>query len=400
MSLNTKNNNMTVFSKFGYAFKNEYRFIFKDAAVVFSMLLIAVVISFVYTYIYSNQVLTGLPVVVVDQDQTTESRMLTRMLDATEQVDASCVVANLTEAERLFDQGRARGIVLIPPYFGRDLNRQAQPAVSVFADASYILYYKQVYKAMSLVTAYMNAGIEIQKLNARGLTEDQALKNATPVQSTVVGLYNPDSGYAIFVMPAVFLVIIQTTMLTGIGLLGGTFRERKRFANAHTAVTNIFDAIAIVLGKALAYTSVGLFVFTLIVGLDLPLFNMPQRGNIADLYLYIFPYLLAISLFGITLNRFFRHREDAAMTIIFSSIPVLLLCGVSWPVGEIPVFLSALSQIIPSSAATKGFVALSQAGSRLGEVKDLWLHVWALCALYFVLSVFTMKSLLKENPEA
>ena len=100
--------------------------------------------------------------------------------------------------------------------------------------------------------------------------------------------------YAIRSYYAVFLVIIQTTMLTGIGLLGGTFRERKRFANTHTEVSNIFDAIAIVLGKAFAYTSVGLFVFTIIIGMVLPLFDMPQRGNILDLYLYIFPYILVV----------------------------------------------------------------------------------------------------------
>ena len=69
------------------------------------------------------------------------------MLDATPQVDAAFVVSNFSDAEVLFDQGKARGIVVIPNHFGRDLNRQNQPSVSVFADASYILYYKQVYKA-------------------------------------------------------------------------------------------------------------------------------------------------------------------------------------------------------------------------------------------------------------
>lgn len=395
MNRNIDHRDVGVFEKLAYALKNEYKFIFRDVAVVFSMLLIAIVISFVYTYIYSRQVLSGLPVVVVDHDQTTESRMLTRMLDATPQADAAFVVSDFGDAEALFDQGKARGIVVIPNHFGRDLNRQDQPSVSVFADASYILYYKQVYKAMSLVVSYMNAGIEIRKLKAKGNTDSESRQNTSPIETKVVGMFNPDSGYAIFVMPAVFLVIIQTTMLTGIGLLGGTFRERKRFANAHTEVTNIFDAIAIVLGKAFAYTSIGLFVFTVIVGMVLPLFDMPQRGSILDLYLYAIPYILTISFLGITLNRFFRHREDAVMTIIFTSIPVLLLCGVSWPMEEIPSFLAGLSQIIPSSAATKGFVAISQAGSSLMEVKDLWLHIWILCAFYFILSIFTMKRLLK-----
>lgn len=388
-----------IFAKFTYAFRNEFHFIFSDVAVVFSMLLIPVVISFAYTYIYSKQVINALPVVVVDQDNTTESRQFGRMLDATPQVDVAYRTGDFGEAQALLDRGNARGIIVVPHFFGRDLNRQSQPSVSVYADASYILYYKQVYKAVSLTVNYLNAGIELKQLKAKGNSPAEATANLSPVQAKVIGLYNPDSGYAIFIMPAVFLVIIQTTMLTGIGLLGGTFREQKRFANAHTQVRNLFDAIAIVGGKAMAYSSVGLFVFTLIPGFVLPAFGLPQRGNVVDLYLFMLPFILSVSFLGITLNRFFRHREDAVMSVIFTSLPAVLLCGVSWPVSEIPSFLAALSQLFPSSIAIKGFVAISQAGSRLGEVNDSWLWLWLQCVFYFVLAILTMRRLLAEQTE-
>ncbi len=38
-------------------------------------------------------------------------------------------------------------------------------------------------------------------------------------------LFNPYLGYGTFVMPAIIMVIIQQTMLIGIGMIGGTWRE-------------------------------------------------------------------------------------------------------------------------------------------------------------------------------
>ncbi len=397
MNRNSKFSEMV--SKFSYSLKSEYSFIFKDVAVLFSILIVPILISFVYSYIYSHQVIQDLPIAVVDQDNTTESRTLTRMMDATEPINTSYVVSNFSEAEELYDKGIVRGIITIPYHFGRDLNRKDQPYVSVYADASYILYYKQVFKAASLAFSYMNAGIELKVQKAKGNSPDQAHKAIQPIQSKVVQMYNPNSGYAIFVMPAVFLVIIQTTLLTGIGLLGGTFREKKKFHNVHMEVHNLVDAIAVVLGKAAAYASIGFFVLFIIVGLVLPSFDIPQRGNVVELFMYALPYILCVSFLGITLNRFFRHREDAAMTIIFTSIPVLLICGVSWPENEIPILLKGLSKVIPSALTTKGFVAISQAGSALADVKDLWLETWALCSFYFVLAIYSMKRLVRKGRE-
>ncbi len=397
MSRNNIKITSDMMSKFWYSLKAEYSFIFRDIAVVFSILIVPIMVSFVYTYIYSHQVINDLPIAVVDQDNTTESRLLTRMMDATEPINASYVVSNFSEAEELYDKGNVRGIVTIPYRFGRDLNRKDGPAVSVYADASYILYYKQVYKAAAIALSYMNAGVELKLQKAKGNTADQAAKTVQPIQTKVVSMFNPDSGYAIFVMPAVFLVVIQTTLLTGIGLLGGTFREKKKFHNVHSEIHNLFDALAVVLGKAFAYTTIGFFVLIIIVGFVLPAYDMPQRGNVLELFVYAFPYILSIGFLGITLNRFLRHREDAAMTIIFTSIPVLLICGVSWPEKEIPVFLMGLSKIIPSALSTKGFVAISQAGSSLLEVKDLWIQEWVLCAFYFVLAVFSMKRLVRKG---
>lgn len=376
-------------SVFWQTVQKEFRIIFNDFAVVFSFLIISIAVAFLYTYVYSKEVLQDLPIVVVDKDATAESRMLMRMINATEQVNVTYKVADFSEAIELFKQEKARAIVTIPPHFSKELLHNNQPVVSLYCDASYILYYKQIYKAVKMATSYLNAGVSSQKLMAGGLSETQALEEIQPIKPVTVTLYNPNSGYGVFMMPIVYLIVIQTTMLMGIGLLGGTARENHNINSSQS----IRKRSSLILGKAMSYTIIGLFVMFVILCIVQPVFNMHQRGNILEYFTFLFPYILGISFLGIFLVRFFKYREDAVMTIVLTSIPAILVSGVSWPTEEMPLLLYYLAKLVPSTDAGKGFIALSQAGATLGQVADIWLQMWVLCAFYFVLALFLRKKI-------
>ena len=136
----------------------EAKYIFRDRAVFFSFVIVAVAVSFLYTYLYSEETLQELPVGVVDADNTTNSRQLLRMIDASSGVAIYSSYLNLADAQKAFQQEQIRGIITIPKDFGRDLQRGEQPVISVYADASYMLYYKQVLTAAKVSATYLNAG--------------------------------------------------------------------------------------------------------------------------------------------------------------------------------------------------------------------------------------------------
>ena len=54
----------------------EAKYIFRDRAVFFSFVIVAVLVSFLYTYLYSEETLQELPIGVVDEDNTSQSRQL------------------------------------------------------------------------------------------------------------------------------------------------------------------------------------------------------------------------------------------------------------------------------------------------------------------------------------
>ena len=67
--------------------------------------------------------------------------------------------------------------------------------------------------------------VEFQRLIAKGANIPQAQATTQPVIYQSHNLFNPYLGYGTFVMPAIIMVIIQQTMLIGIGMIGGTWRE-------------------------------------------------------------------------------------------------------------------------------------------------------------------------------
>ena len=206
----------------------EAKYIFRDKAVFFSFVIVAIAVSFLYTYLYSEETLQKLPIGVVDEDNTAQSRQLLRMIDANSGVAIYSSYLNLSEAQKAFQQEKIRGIVTVPKGFSRDLQRAEQPSISVYADASYMLYYKQVLTAAKISATYLNAGVEMKRSSAQGKLPTQAREEAMPVSAKVVSLYNPSSGYATFLIPMVFVIIFQTTILTAVGILGGTMREGNK----------------------------------------------------------------------------------------------------------------------------------------------------------------------------
>lgn len=391
-----KNKLTSILNSFFDSWKQEYNYIIKDSAVWFTFIVTSLAVAFAYTYIYSKQVLEDIPIAVVDNNQSPQSRMLTRMLDATSQVKITHGVANFEDAKELFYKQKVNGIVLIPSDFSKNILQSKNTSVSFYCDASYLLYYRQTLTAAKKTLAYLNAGIKIKKLSAKGKSLEQAMNISVPTRPVITSLYNPATGYGTFVMPAVYLVIIQSLLLTGIGILVGTFRERNKNNLKLLKKVNNFSPMGLLMGKAAAYTTVGYLLFIIILGFVYSLFDIPHHGNIFDLLFFFSPFILSISFMGLSFIAFLRHREDAVMSLLFLSIPSLLVSGITWPAEGMPEIIKTISLIFPSTLAIKGFININQAGAHIWEMKELWIKMWILCFIYMGLAMANFKYVLNS----
>lgn len=364
-----------------FIFRHELRNIFRDEGVLVFFFLVPIAYPLLYAFIYTNEVVREVPVVVVDDCATPQSREYLRHIDATADVAVVARCRDMESARREIAARNAYGIVYMPRDFSRRLARGEQTEVSIFIDMSGMLYYKAVLTANTNVSLAMNARIKVKR--AGNTTEAQDRVTEHPIAYEEISLYNPQNGFAAFLIPAVLILIIQQTLLLGVGISAGTAREHNRFRELLPVNRHYTGLLRIVLGKSWAYLLVYLPLSVYVLGVVPRLFSLNQIGNPWDMALFVVPYLLACIFFAMTVSVLVRQRETCIMLIVFSSVPLLFLSGVSWPGSAIAPFWKVVSGFFPSTFGINGYLKLDCMGAEPAAVRKEWIALWGQAVFYF-----------------
>lgn len=416
------------------SFRNTLRDIFTDGGLIIFLLVVPVIYPIIYAFIYNEEVVRDVPVVVVDGDHSSLSRGFVRRLDASPDVEVVAQANSLAEAQSLVRHRKAYGVVSLPSQMNRDLQRGTPVRVQVYCDMSGMLYYKAVLATTTDVALQTNARIKVSRIP--GATQRQEQITTAPLTYEHVALYNPQSGFASFLLPAVLVLILQQTLILGVGMEAGTRRERMERTHGFPATDDFtldaatllkasdeahrdevkrqreaaesavvrgevsevksrwfhpnhprrrdapWRALSSLLGRSTAYLAIYIPVAVFVLGVVPHLFHFPQLVELSGLALFILPYLLAAVMFAITLSALAHQRESIILIIVFTSVPMLFLSGVSWPASAIPWYWKTLGALIPSTPAINGFVRLSSMGASLPEVVREWHHLWWLAGGY------------------
>ena len=368
----------------------EYRNIFSDPGVMLIFFAAIIGYSFFYPLPYLHEVLKEVPIAVVDSNYSQLSRKLIRMADASEFLDVVSKPTSLAQAKKEFFEGKVYGIMVIPDDFHRKILSGEQAKIAVYSDAGYFLIYRQVMTGILQACKTMSAGIEIKRMLAGGLSETQAMAARDPLPLITFPLFNPSGGYASFVVPAVLVLILQQTLLIGIGMLGGTAREQNKLPYTGSKENNA-SVVPIVLGKTCAYLSLYLIHAIYYFGVLHRIYGFPQRGNPFSLVAFLLPFLIAVIFLGLAISCLFRSRETSMIALAFTSIPAIFLVGFSWPVESIPKLLHFVSFLLPSTAGIDGIIKINQMGATLNDVSFNWLLLWGITGIYFLLACLSIK---------
>lgn len=368
-------------------FGEELQNILRDRGALLILLFALVIYPVIYGIAYKNEVVRNIPVAIVDLDQTTSSRQLIRMTSATEQLNVAATVGSLAEAQTLFYNGQVNGIILIPETFEKDLMTSQQTSVTIYSDAGYFLVYKQTLSGALRASATFSAGVEIKRMLAKGASLNQALERRDPVSLNTVMLFNPAGGYNSFVIPGLMIIILQQTLLIGIGLLGGTRREIGRSRFSVPQALNRGGVIPVVMGKAGAYFFIYLFNVVITQIWVYKWFNLPSKGSFMAVMALIIPFLLAVSFLGLALSTLFNKRENSIIFMVFLSPLALFLSGLSWPSEAIPVWLNKVAWLFPSTAMVPDFLRVRTMRANIANISDGIIHLWIQTGIYASLAI-------------
>ena len=348
--------------------RNEYRTIFTDGGVMLILVFALLIYATAYSLAYGAQVLRNVPIGVVDESRTPTSRSLIEAFNAGPNTYVAYEPTDMEQARRLFYDRKIYGVVYIPSNYAEKLYGGEQAVVAIYCDASYFLMYRQVFQELVTSIGQTGAMVEFQRLIAKGANIPQAQATTQPVIYQAHNLFNPYLGYGTFVMPAIIMVIIQQTMLIGIGMIGGTWREFGLYRKLCPPDRKRMSTLPIVLGKATVYGLIYAVTTFYILGLHYRLFHYPMNGATGTVVVFMLAYLAACIFLGIAISTLFRYRENSLLLLLWTSIPLLMLSGVSYPREGIPDWLFNFGQLFPSSHGVDGFIRIQSMGASLGEV--------------------------------
>ncbi len=358
------------------------RNILGDQAILIFCLLVPLGYPLLYSFIYTGEVVREVPVAVVDDCRSAESRDFVRRVDATADVVVTAYCADMAEAEELVRKQLVCGIVAIPKKFSHQLARGEQVAVEVYADMAGMLYYKAVMTGCTNVSLAMGAEMKVQR--AGGTTKQQDDVAKAPIVYEEVSLFNPQVGFAAFLIPAVLMLIIQQTFILGVGIGVGTARERglyRRYTPLANSFTGLFGSVA---ARCMAFLVLYIPVSVYVTGIVPYFFDLPQLVRPLDLAVLLAPFLLACFGFANCLGVFVRHREYVIPLIVFTSVPMLFISGISWPGSAVPEVWKWVSRLFPSTFGVQGFIALNNMGASLSDIRPQLLALSAQAIVYFL----------------
>ena len=365
---------------------DEFRTVFSNYSVMLVLAGGIFVYGLLYNYMYEPNLLRHIPVAVVDRSHSALSREYTRLFDAAPQVEVRTSAAGFPEARRMMERSEVMGIVYIPEDFEDRVNRGEESVFILYGTTEAFLYYEALQEAGAGAMLELDGRYRPQMLV---FLPQQAVSPITQTPAvTIAGtaLFNHTGGYGSYLIPAVLMIIIFQTLLIVIGTVSGAERESgsiRRFAVHGVSLGGMAE---VVIGKTFVYCVLYALFSVFLLGLLPVVFSLPDIGCKYRIAMLMIPYLMATSFFGLAASVFFTDSESPVLMIVFFSVGLIFLSGISYPLELMPWYWKAAHFVFPAAPGTLAFVKINSMGASMADVRIEYLTLWAQCVVYFLLA--------------
>ena len=367
--------------------KNELSAVFGDAGAMLLIVFAILIYTVVYSVAYGREVVTDVVIGVVNEDNTPSSRRLIDGLRSGPNTKVGYNPISTEDAEDMFYNNDIYGVVYIPSGYERSLLDGCQADVAVVLDGSHLLVYRQVLQQAVADILATGANVEVERLVSNNMSGADITSLVQPVVYDGHVMYNPSLGYGSFVMPSILIVIIQQTLFIGLALINVRRRDRDHIILNIT----LWTSVKITLAKIIVYIIIYGISLTIILGVVWPIFGFPYAGQTLDVVVMMTMYIIAATSLGLSLSHLFRRREAPFLLLLWSSVPILLLAGLSLPKEAFPGWLYAIGELLPSSSAVRAFVEIGTMGASLSDTSSELLRLTLLGAIYLFLAIVVEK---------
>jgi len=369
-----------------FVFKRECDRVLHDSGVMLIFIAAGFGYPLLYNVMYHNGVLEDTPIAVVDNSNSEYSRRYIREVDATRELRVAEKCTSMDEARKLMERRKVNGIIYFPEDFGHKVATHQTATLSIYADMSSFLYYKNLMLGANFVMLDEIKNIEIRRYEEAGLDGATISQLTTAIPYEENNPYNRTFSYTIFFLSAVLFLVIQQVMFFGMAMAAGTMREEDKSFVKERANVHGWGVGRIVIGRGLLYwllfVLIGIYVAFVVPGL----FHFPQRGDFWQILALLLIFVTDCVFFSMTWSTLITRREAALILLLFISPVVIFLTGFSWPECAFPPFWKIVSYIFPTTFGSRAFINMNTAGCDILMVQNLMQAMLVQTAVYMLLA--------------
>ncbi len=295
-----------------YLIQKEFLQIRRNAFLPRLIIMFPIVIMCVMPWVMQMEV-KNVVVDVVDIDHTVESQRLVQQIAASNYFIFGGQKATYAEAVKDIEKGRADVILEI-------------------RDGKYLIAANAVNGTKGAMgSAYLSQIV----------TSHQPIPN---LQASILNLYNKGQDYKLFMIPALFAIVmmLMTGFLPTLNIVG----EKEAGTIEQINVTPV-SKWSFILAKLIPYWLIALFVITVCLLLAWLVYGITPVGPVWLIYVLAMLLALFFSSFGLIVSNYSDTMQQAMFVMWFFVVSIMLLSGLFTPTRSMPQWAYLTTYINP-----------------------------------------------------
>jgi ABC-2 type transport system permease protein len=304
-----------------------------------------------------------LPLALVVADDSPVVRAFVAGLRNSQYFDVVAQPASEREGDRLLEDGDAQFLLVVPPGFGRRVERGERPALLVAADAT-----------DPSAAGNALAAVEPIARQAQARVLSGTLAPLAPTRPAfdvrVQRRYNPEALVRYNIVPGLIGVILTMTMVMMTSL--AVTREIERGTMENLLATPARPS-EVMIGKIVPYIIVGYVQVGLILLTARLLFNVPMLGSLVLLSGALILFIAANLAVGFTFSTLAKNQLQAMQLTFFFFLPSILLSGFMFPFRGMPRWAQVLGEALPLTHFLRVVRGILLKGNGMAQIApNLW----------------------------
>jgi len=274
-----------------------------------------------------NMDVRNLDAAVADLSGTAASRQMVMDLSQSQVINLTYQASDTAELELLLRQGKISVGIYLPPDFERRLQQPDRAAVQLLVDGS--------------DTVVQGAAAQLSQVAQQSRLSPY---NDQPAVLETRTFYNPERRSPVNTVPGLIGVILTMTMIlfTAVAIV----RERER-GNLELLITTPVKTPELMLAKITPYVIIGLIQVSLVLLLGHFVFDVPLRGQLANVYLVTLVFIVTNLALGLLISTLVNTQFQAMQLAFFVLLPSILLSGFMFPFAGMPRPAQIIAEALP-----------------------------------------------------